>query len=406
MRKPSQKFQNKSAFGFIISLTLNLSVATVWAQHSESKSGELPVTSSTEALSPKPQEIPSPFVAPENSGTPALSSDNKGIVEANQKVREANEALSSQDLLANTLLFWNAVRGEKPTPELLSAAKVDEETFNSFTRTLSKKFQLNPTQLKIMRTEPSPDNFPTRVRARMKFLGFVNAYQQKFPTFGSYLPEILTVWGEARNLGGFEDRDILFQQAKIASVIHVLRNRVERFCKLRKRICSEKEKAEIKWKLATKRFQFSSFEPYDTNLSEIILGFKGQGPLNELSKLPALDQRALNNLSETLLKMNRSQIVLENPLGSRSTRHYITPVLLPFEKTALAKALKELEGSKDRKLLNIPTKKPKFYAVVPSWISQKALITDPLIKVEDFKTNKMTDQSIPPREFIYFGGLK
>lgn len=324
-----------------------------------------------------------------------------------QRARENKiDEIREQALIANTLVFWNLSRGEKTEAELLKQSGLDAKDLNTFQKNLPKQARLNSKLLAALKADPTSQNVQLRVKARKRFLNFVGEYQKQVPLFGAYLPEILTAWGEARNLGGFTDQDLLFQQAKIASVIHVLRNRVDRQCKIKKLACTDKEKSELKWKLATRRFQFSSFEPYDLNLSEIVMGSHQISKLVSVESLPNLDQRALQNLVATLVKLDRKKILLAAPLGSSNTRHYITPALLPYSLEAVLPFKKVLNRDLVRKILFIPTSKPVFFAIVPTWIRQESLISSPIVQVENSRLGIMTDQQIPPADFIYFGGLR
>jgi len=331
-----------------------------------------------------------------SSTSPSPSLTNSQDSADDQKIKKLNSSVS---------LFWNVMRNNKVNDTLLSAAGIDSKDFQTFEKSLSKKDRLSKKQLSMVRADPDRTNFAYRIHARKKFLKMVSNFQELNPDLAKFLPEILTAWGEARNLDGFSEGDLLYQQAKIASVIHVLRNRVERQCKIKKLECSEDQKNKLKWALATRRYQFSCFEPYDVNLAPVLLGSKNS-KMTSLEDLPSLDQKSLENIIVTLVKLEKNQIQIDAPLGNNNSRHYITPVLVPYSKNNLEKTKKNLELEKSKALLLVPTQKPTHITVVPNWAKQSALISHPKIFVQNTRSGDNTEQIIAPLEFVYFGGLQ
>jgi hypothetical protein len=160
-----------------------------------------------------------------------------------------------------------------------------------------------------------------------------------------------------------------------------------------------------KWKVATSRFQFSAFEPYDPNLSELSLGPSKKGKTWRLGSLPPNDRRALINLARVIVKLNSGLIKIPDPLGQNSTRHYLTPDLIPYSKKR-EKNLKFGWQSNGRfHVLRIPSQAPEFLAIVPKWALQNKLISSPPILISTPEKQDASEVKIPPQDFIYFWGV-
>jgi hypothetical protein len=329
-----------------------------------------------------------------------LNKDFSSSSNQNSK-EEKNNSVINQDaekikqLSASTIAFWALARGESPSSKL-----------QRFKKNLTKSSQWNPRYLKILKEKSSPENSSKKSLARQKFLNFISSFQESFPAIAPYLPEILVSWGEARFLSGFFAGDLLFQQAKIASVLHVVRNRHQKLCLSKKVDCSPLNEGFLKMKLIAKRYQFSAFEPYDPNFLEIIMGSRKTKVLGSVADLPPYDARSLENIIATIVKMERNLIKLSSPLSNLNTRHYITPVLKTFDAKKSASVQKKYLKSYTHAFLLVPEQKPTHYAIVPIWARQNSLISSPQVEVADFDSDRMTEQIIPPDDFIFFSGLQ
>lgn len=256
----------------------------------------------------------------------------------------------------------------------------------------------------LLRQSFSEGNAAARFRARAKLVRSLEAFSSASGSLGPSLVEALIAWGEARNLTGFRDEDSLVQQAKIAAILHVLRNRVRRACESRKTWCEKNPQLAV-LAAATRRFQFTAFEPYDPNLAELGFGPGTVSP-NSLS-LPDLDQKALRNISQVLAKMDLGEIQFKSPLSSPRTRHYLTPQLMPNTVTNqnLAK-----EASSDinrrRRLLQIPSQRPQYLALVPMWAEQNRLIAEPAVDFVDPSTQSVQSIPVQPQDFVFFIGVR
>jgi hypothetical protein len=320
--------------------------------------------------------------------------------------QELAEKKIEDSLVANTLVFWSLSRGEIPSPSLVKSAGLSSKTISSFRKNLKKSELLDSKLIESLRKDYQPSLLTNRIKARKRFLKFTAAYQKAIPGFGANLPEILTVWGEARNLAGFTIEDSLYLQAKMASVIHVLRNRESFFCRRKnQRICQSKTSGEIKFGLATKRFQFSAFEPYDANLAELAFGPSQSKKIESLDSLPELDKRSLLILARTIQRLDQNRIQLSIPIGNSNTRHYLTPTLVEYSVEAETNLRKMTSKDPRRTIIRIPTLKPRFLSTVPKWTTPDGLITDPKILVQKPESSEWSTQEIPPKDFIYFQGL-
>ncbi|MBP7843644.1 MAG: hypothetical protein KA116_02420 [Proteobacteria bacterium] len=314
-----------------------------------------------------------------------------------------NSSIQSEaQIEASLKLFWQMSQGKKPSDALLREAKIETSDSENFLKNLSNEEKLNSAQQKTLRANYNEQNRSQKFKARKKFINFVSVFQEKFPAYASILPEALTAWGETRNLGGLMSEDSLLLQAKMASVIQVLRNRTQKNMNL-----GEVDKAlsenKTKWQVATQRFQFTSFEPFDPNLAEVALGPKMVGKGDD-AKLKVYDQAALKALARVLFRMSTGDIEVPKPLNEQDSRHYMTPSLLSYSRKKELE-LKELYKKHPRlKVLRIPQEKPKFLALVPRWSAQDALITHPIILLREL-TSSFMEQEIPPKDFIFFQGI-
>lgn len=324
---------------------------------------------------------------------------------------------SRENIMARTLLFWEINNGNYPDPKLSQAAGLSPEKVQKFySRIQAKNAYLDDQQKSVLRAPYQSKKLKNRMNAREKLISNVSEFQKEFPAYQGTLPEILTVWGESRNISGFTENDDSLQQAKMASVIHVLRNRTNRKVKIQEKYQGTSEENYIvKWKEATRRYQFSAFEPYDPNLAELSLGptakaekAESQVPQNYLdtvlAQLPDADRRSLSNLSEVIVKFNRGDILLHKPLGNANIRHYLTPTLMAYSKSR-EKILKS-RLSRRSSLIRIPNaKNPSFLAIVPHWAVQSSLIADPPVDVLQDKNNLFATVAIPTKDFVYFEGI-
>lgn len=339
---------------------------------------------------------------------PAAQSELLAPISASADAPDASGLGSEERVIAKTLVFWNLSNGRSSSPALLASAGYTLDQIRAFNRGLRRSERPSRTQLRDMRADFERAKLQSRIDGRGRFLKFVSRYQQRFPDFKDVLPEILTVWGETRGIGGLTDEETLVQQAKMASIIHVLRNRS------RKQqqgggggLKGVKALHEIKWDVATRRYQFSAFEPYDPNLAQIAFGPQVQGRLESLDSLPLLDRKALVNLAAVVMRMARNEIQLTAPLGDLNVAHYLTPSLIPYDKTTEHKMTMSLRHQLRQHLLRVPSMvNPRFLAMVPQWATQDAAIVEPAVNIQDPKTRLFAHTQIPADSFIYFRGVK
>jgi hypothetical protein len=341
------------------------------------------------------------------SNSPSLSApgSNKNMLLEDPDFRWKNLEPSEKSVAAKMLLFWSLTNQEEVTPQILSDAGISPEKLKEIKAQLGKKNQLSLNERKILREPFTDGQIQNRIQSRNKILKYVSDLQSISPEFNTLLPEMLTVWGEARGIKGFFAEDDLIQEARMATIIHVLRNRtLKRMAKLQKMGKNPNENQE-KWKVATSRFQFSAFEPYDPNLSELSLGPSKKGKTWRLGSLPPNDRRALINLARVIVKLNSGLIKIPDPLGQNNTRHYLTPDLIPYSKKR-EKNLKFGWQSNGRfHVLRIPSQAPEFLAIVPKWALQNKLISSPPILISTPEKQDASEVKIPPQDFIYFWGI-
>ncbi len=312
---------------------------------------------------------------------------------------------SERQMASKLLLFWSLSNREEISDQVLNDSGMNREQLTQLQGGL-KSDVLPSTKERMRLREPfTDDQLSNRIKSRKKILRLVDKLQSDTDTFKNYLPEMLTVWGEARGIKGFLEDDDLSQEAKMASVIHVLRNRTQkRIEKLRSDGKSIKEYEE-KWKVATSRFQFSAFEPYDPNLSQLSFGPRKAGKVWRLESLPKNDRRALLNLARVLSKLDAGLINIPEPLGLKVTRHYLTPVLIPYSKRNEKKLQNQWSKNRRYQVLKIPSQIPEYLAIVPKWALQKNLISHPPVMIKSLDGRENSEVKIPPRDFVYFWGI-
>ncbi len=322
------------------------------------------------------------------------------------RTQPLNKILGENEIVSSTLLFWNLTNGRKIDANLVKESGLNPKKVTTFLSTLKADEKLSASDRKTLREEYRGDNLGVKIEARKKFDRFVTRFQDRFPELQDTLPEILTVWGEARDLSGFRDEDDRIQQAKMASIVHVIRNRTIRQLKYRSKRTAKMKPHRVKWDVVMKRYQFSAFEPYDPNLAEIALGpvrkKRGEG----LDTFPNLDRKALLNLSRAIAKLDRKEIVLPMPLAHENTRHYLTPNLVPLNDKSEKRMKRMIASTKRRRVLKLPHETPKFLAVAPSWAKQDSMIVEPGIQVKVDPSSDFMNTIIPFSDFVYFRGLK
>jgi hypothetical protein len=308
---------------------------------------------------------------------------------------------STAQRMNQLLIFWNLAAGRQPSAQLAADAQLKLRELRQFRQKLNVSNRVTPEDQRLLRQDYRTEDLAERLAARKRFLGFVRSFKTQFPSLGESLPEILTVWGEARDLGGFKEEDDWIQQAKMASIVHVLRNRATHFCRRSPKRC-QVSPAELRWRLATRRFQFSAFEPFDPNLAEIAFGPRSR-PQN-IGAMPPLDARALYNLMRVVEKMEKGWIEILDPLGDSATRHYLTPDLVPFNRDNERRLRAQAARQKRRQVLRFPRLVPTELSLVPNWADPDKWIENPVvvIRVDENETRKL---SIPREDFIYFKGV-
>ena len=310
-------------------------------------------------------------------------------------------------ILSQALLFWSVTNGSEVDSSLAKSAGLDSKKWVQFEKTLKASDRPSRRERESLRANFESGLSRSRLSGRRKMVKLVKKLDEEFPEFRGTLAELLTVWGEARDVKGFKDEDDLLQQAKMASIVHVLRNRSERLARRERTYRPLKARAyhEVLWGVATKRYQFSAFEPYDPNLAEITFGPKDSIGTNQLSDLPKFDKKALSNLAKVIARINRGEILFPLPLGDKRTRNYLTPVLIPFTRSVEKRLKAQLVGSKTR-ILRIPTTRPRFIAVVPRWAEQRYSIFEPSVSLQHPESGKNVLKSIPYSDFVYFKGVR
>ncbi len=321
-----------------------------------------------------------------------------------QQIPFARKYQTETEVASLTMSLWSLASGQTPTPELLTQAGLDPNAVKEFMSSLGPNEQLSTKDRILLRKSYTRDSFTNRNAARKRYLGFISKFQEKFPASANVLPEILTVWGEARNIRGFDEADSINQQAKMATVIHVIRNRSEKLSKRNPKSPNYKNK----WNVVTRRYQFSAFEPYDPNLAELAMGPMTSTPFNDISSLPQNDQVALRNLAKVIASMNRGDVLLSKPLVYNNTYHYLTPSLEKYTKESLAQLRSQIERAGRRlSVVQIPsTQNPQFIAAVPRWSKQSALISHPPVKIKESQGPIFQTQIVSPSDFIYFRGIR
>lgn len=310
-----------------------------------------------------------------------------------------NESSVSSLMLA----FWNMSRGQVPNENIAKSAGLKTEEIKNFLQTLPASAKITSSDQQALRKSYTKDSFKKRNEARAKFLRFVSKMQDRFPGTAEILPELLTVWGEARNIRGFDELDSINQQAKMATIVHVIRNRTQRRAAQRPDLKSYKNK----WDVVTRRYQFSAFEPYDPNLAELAFGPNISSPAQNSESLPRNDRVALDNLAKVISGLNKGHILLSSPLVHQDTYHYLTPQLLKFNKENYALLKSEISKKNQRfSILKIPTSNPQFLSAVPRWSKQTALISYPPVKIKHHSNLEFQTQIVNPSDFIYFKGLR
>ena len=363
-----------------------------WRAHAESRH-EVPLTEGTTVESPERAVEKTPL------------SQSKGDTRPRFKPVAEESEREIQQLVAGTLIFWNLAASSTPPKGLVKESGLEPRRLRSFRKSIRKTDKLSGDEIKALRADFTDDLLATRVAARKRWIRFAERFQDAFPSFKESLPEILTVWGEARSLAGYTDLDLAAHQARVASILHVIRNRTRAACLRSKEKLCLTASHKIKWRVLTKRYQFSSFEPYDPNLAELAVGPATAKKLGALQDLAEIDQKALANIAAVIVKLNRHEIEIPSPLGDLNTRHYLTPELTPFDTKIEQDLKRELNLDPRRMVLRIPTKDPKFLATVPLWALQEALVSDPPIKILDQDAKHFHQYSIPPTEFIFFHGV-
>jgi len=338
---------------------------------------------------------------PTNS-TPSEATNSQTNNKAN--VNAANFKLRDDKQIASAMLaFWSIANDQIPPKEVLVSSGISQQRIQAFKNRQTPQSQLNRQTRTDLKAGYNQKTRKSKFEARDKFLSFVSGFQESFPEYARFIPEMLTAWGETRDISGFLSVDSMLLQAKMASVIQVLRNRTERKMKYSESARALGE-AKSKWEVATKRYQFTTFEPYDPNLAIVALGPKLEKDGFNLENLSQHDQFALQVLSRVLLRMDNGDIVVSNPLALRSTRHYLTPRLIRYTRQREKRLSKKFRAGSRVTLIRIPKTQPKFLAVVPNWSEQDSLIDNPLVKIKEL-ISSFTSQSIPPQEFIYFNGV-
>lgn len=318
----------------------------------------------------------------------------------------------ARKIQAASLVIWSSLRGENIPASVLNAAGLTTKRYNTFNRSLKKSQRLNKAELTALKEPYSAANSDLRFSAREKILFMVERLQKSFPEFQSDIPEILTVWGEARGVTGFTAEDDRLQQAKMATIIHVLRNRSLKVNSLQNVKGGKIPLHKTKWQVATRRYQFSCFEPYDVNLSTTLGPNISPAPVKNIKlsfdditkAMPEAEQRALQNLSIVIARLRANQIIIPKPLGDDDVRHYLTPTLMPFSK----KSEKETKRTLTPRMLTLRlpnSSSPEFLAVVPSWAEQKNLISQPPVDVLDQENDQFHRVTIPTSAFVYFKGI-
>lgn len=313
-------------------------------------------------------------------------------------------AFRSEEQLVSTMIsFWSLSNGRLPNEKTSGAADFKQSELRQFQKSLPTKANLDAPTRKILNAAYTPKNKQKKFEAREKFINFVSAFQKSFPKYASILPDMLTAWGETRDISGFLSSDSLLLQAKMATVIQVLRNRTQQAMNL-SRTLQELGEAESKWTIATKRYQFSSFEPYDVNLRVLALGPKFEKQNMEFDSLSAHDKFALQILAKVILRMQNGEIDVKKPISLVQTRHYLTPTLVRYTRRNERLLKQKLQSSQRLAVIRIPKKAPAYLAIVPNWSAQEALIEKPTVLIKQL-INSFTPQEIPPNDFIYFQGV-
>jgi hypothetical protein len=304
-----------------------------------------------------------------------------------------------EQIEASMLTFWQLSRGKMPDAALLEKARLNVDATKAFMSGLKRDEKLSRGQQNILRQVYNSENRAAKFKARERFIKFVGAFQSQFPDFATVIPEALTAWGETRNLGGLGSDDTLLLQAKMASVIQVLRNRTQKALE-EKELYSQLGESPAKWQVATQRYQFTAFEPYDPNLAELALGPASRNS----NKLKVYDQMALKILAKVLFRMNNGDIEIPPPLNEQKTRHYLTPTLVAFSRKKEKEMRTQYKDHPRLAVLRIPHEKPRFLSVVPRWSLQEALIYKPVVLIREL-TNTYMEQEIPPQDFVFFQGI-
>jgi hypothetical protein len=311
---------------------------------------------------------------------------------------------SENEVASLTMSLWALASGQEPSPELLMNAGLNPAQVKSFMNDLNPDEKLSSDDRVLLRKSYTRDSFTARFQARARYLNFISKFQESFPAAAGVIPEILTVWGEARNIRGFDEADSINQQAKMATVIHVIRNRSERMRARNPNSVGYKNK----WHVVTRRYQFSAFEPYDPNLAELAMGPRTTTPFTDISALPRNDQAAIRNLAKVIASLNRGEIMLSKPLVYNNTYHYLTPSLVKYTKESLSRLRSQIDrGGKRLAVIHIPgTQNPQFIASVPRWTKQSALISHPPVKIKEQQKPIYQTQIVSPSDFIYFRGIR
>jgi hypothetical protein len=340
-------------------------------------------------LSPKASStVASPSALPTNTPPPAAT-DEKALA-----------------IRATVLNFWAFANQSPKAPHPRgSVPGLTVPPWNSLRKRLLNEGSLPTREDEDLLRQPFSElSAAGRFRARAKLVRSLEVFSSASGSLGPSLVEALIAWGEARNLTGFRNEDSLVQQAKIAAILHVLRNRVRRACESRKTWCEKNPQLAV-LAAATRRFQFTAFEPYDPNLAE--LGFGPNTVSANTRSLPELDEKALQNISQVLAKMELGEISFKNPLSSHRTRHYLTPQLLPNTASNLNLAQATANDANRRtRLLQIPGQRPQYLALVPMWAEQHRLIAEPAVDFVDTSSQSVQTIPVQPQDFVFFIGVR
>jgi hypothetical protein len=316
--------------------------------------------------------------------------------------QEFSVPLTTENIISATLSLWTLTNGGIPNANLLKGMQASPDKMRLFRQELRSSEKIGKSARESLASPYAPELLDSKTEAREKFINFVSKFQNRFPQFQNVMPEVLTAWGESRGLMGLSAEHDELSQAKIASVIQVLRNRSSK--KLEGQNLG-KDAAQIsaktKWETATQRYQFSAYEPYDPNLKAITLGPKRlHSRIFSLESLGPYERRALQNIAAVIFKMNKGEIVVPNPLGDLRTVHYLTPELMPFSKGAEHRELKKVRLDPRLNLLRIPAERPRYLALVPNWATQNGLLREPRVRMQLQKSFR--DVLIPEKYYLYF----